>query len=187
MAVHLLQAAAERAGLRVRILYANLLFAALSGEKLYDAVCYGRYGRMWGERIFAAAAFGLPHLGYEIEKLREQMANRDETKDPQVAFEDLAALEQEAGPFCSALGGRFAGRRFHVVGASTTFQQTAASAALLAEVKRVHPSAITVIGGANCEGEMAKGIASLGAPIDYIFSGECESVLPDFLRRAVAD
>jgi ribosomal peptide maturation radical SAM protein 1 len=73
-----------------------------------------------------------------------------------------------------------------VVGATTTFHQTAASAALLAQVKRARPAAITVLGGANCEGEMARGIASLGAPIDYIFSGECESIFPDFLRRAAA-
>jgi len=33
---------------------------------------------------------------------------------------------------------------------------------------------------------MAQGIASLGGSLDYIFSGECESVFPDFLRRVVA-
>ena len=58
--------------------------------------------------------------------------------------------------------------------------------ALLAQIKRARPEAITALGGANCEGEMARGIASLNAPIDYVFSGECESVFPDFLRRAVA-
>ena len=184
--LHLLQASAERAGLRVRVLYANLLFAVLSGEELYDAICYGKYGRLLGERIFSATAFGLPPLGLEVEKLREQVAKPDPARRAKVTFEDLAALERQAGPFCAALGERFAGPRFRVAGATSTFQQTAASAALLAQVKRVKPEAITLIGGANCEGEMAKGIASLGAPIDYIFSGECESVFPNFLHRVVA-
>ena len=53
LGVHLLQAAAERAGLRVRVLYANLLFAALGGEDAYKKISSGRYGWMWGERIFA--------------------------------------------------------------------------------------------------------------------------------------
>jgi ribosomal peptide maturation radical SAM protein 1 len=186
LGVHLLQAAAERAGLRVSILYANLLFAARSGEDLHNTICYHKTGRMWGERIFASSAFGLPPLGYEADKVREQVASLDPSKVPAVTFEQLAALEREAAPFCAALGERLAALRCRVVGATTAFQQTAASVALLAQVKRARPQTITVIGGANCEGEMARGIASLGAPIDYIFSGECDSVFPDFLRRAVA-
>ena len=186
LGVHLLQAAADQAGLRVRVLYANLLFAALGGKKVYNAVCSWRLGGKVGERIFAATAFGLPPLGLQAENLRERIAKARQSNDCEATFEQLAALEREAGPFCGALGERFAGLRFRVAGASTTFHQTAASAALLAEVKRAKPEAITIIGGANCEGEMARGIASLGAPIDYIFSGECESVFPKFLRRAVA-
>src|SRR5271157_936592 len=186
LGVHLLQAAADQAGLRVTVLYANLLFATLSGDDLYDAICYGNYGGMWGERIFAATAFGLPPLGHQTEKLRVQIASADRSQDPEVTFEQLASLERKAHPFCSALGQRLAALRFPVVGATTTFHQTAASVALLAQVKRAKPEAITLIGGANCQGEMARGIASLSAPIDYIFSGECESIFPDFLRRAVA-
>ena len=186
LGVHLLQAAAEQAGLRVRVLYANLLFATLSGEDLYNAICIGNYEWLWGERIFAHAAFGLPPLGYQTEKLPEQIAKRRQSKKVEATFEQFAALEREAGPFCSALGERFSSLRIRVAGATTTFHQTAAAVALLAQVKRAQPEAITAIGGANCEGEMARGIASLNAPIDYIFSGECESVFPDFLRRAVA-
>jgi len=186
LGVHLLQAAAEQAGLRVRILYVNLLFARLSGEDLYNSICLDCYEGMWAERIFARSAFGLPPLGYHTEELREQIARLARSKDAEGTFERFAALERLAGPFCAALGERLAALPMHVVGATTTFQQTAASVALLAQVKRARPDVLTVIGGANCEGEMARGITSLGAPIDYVFSGECESVFPDFLRRVVA-
>jgi hypothetical protein len=77
LAVHLLQAIAEQAGLRARILYANLLFAVMAGENLYATPCSGYYGWMWGERLFAATAFGLPHLGYRTEELRKQIASLD--------------------------------------------------------------------------------------------------------------
>lgn len=184
LGVHLLQAAAEKAGFRVPVLYANLLFALLSGENLYNAICKANYRWMWGERIFAASAFGLPSLGYQTEKLREQVSDPDNKRS--ATFEDLVALEREADPFCSEFGRRLAALPFRVAGASTTFQQTAASIALLAEIKRARPEVTTIIGGANCEGEMARGIASLEAPIDYIFSGECDSAFPDFLRQVVS-
>jgi ribosomal peptide maturation radical SAM protein 1 len=186
LGVHLLQAAAEQAGLRVRILYANLLFASMGGEDLYNAISHSNYGWMWGERIFTRTAFGLPPLGYQAEILHDQIAGMGQPQHGEITLEQLAALERQVGPFCSALGERFSSLRFRVAGATSAFHQTAASVALLAQSKRAHPTAITIIGGANCEGEMAKGVASLVAPIDFIFSGECESVFPDFLRRAVA-
>jgi ribosomal peptide maturation radical SAM protein 1 len=185
LGVHLLQAAAERAGLRTRVLYANLLFATLCGEDAYKKLNSGRYGWMWGERIFAAAAFGLPALGYQSEKLPTQIADTKQQKNVEVPFELFTISESAAAPFCQALAERLAALRFRVAGATTTFQQTNACIALLAQVKRAKPEVITIIGGANCQGEMARGIASLHAPIDYIFSDECETVFPDFLRRVV--
>ncbi|MGA2986225.1 MAG: RiPP maturation radical SAM C-methyltransferase [Terriglobia bacterium] len=184
LGVHLLQAAAEKAGFRVPILYANLLFALVSGEETYNAICKANYRWMWGERIFTATAFGLPPLGYQTEKLREEVS--DAANKRGVTYEDLAALEREAGPFCFEFGRRLAALPFRVAGASTTFQQTAASIGLLAAIKRARPDVTTILGGSNCEGEMARGIASLAAPIDYIFSGECDSAFPDFLRRVVS-
>jgi ribosomal peptide maturation radical SAM protein 1 len=40
----------------------------------------------------------------------------------------------------------------------------------------------TIIGGANCEGEMAEGIRSIAPFIDYVFSGESEHTFPEVLR-----
>jgi ribosomal peptide maturation radical SAM protein 1 len=185
LGVHLLQAAAERAGFCVRVLYANLLFAAVAVEDAYKKISSGRYGWMWGERIFAAAAFGLPPLGYQSEQLRSQIVSLQQKNKPEVVLKHFIALESAAAPFCQELGERLAALRFRVAGATTTFQQTNASVALLAQVKRARPEAITIVGGANCQGDMARGIASLCAPIDYIFSGECETVFPDFLRRVM--
>ena len=174
LGVHLLQACAERAGLRVGILYANLLFATLSGQELYTTICYSPFRRMLGERIFAACAFGLPPLGRHTERI-----------EPSAMLEQFAALERKVAGFCDAIGRRFGARGCRVAGATTTFHQTGASVALLREIKRSSPEIITIIGGANCEGAMAKGIVSLGAPIDYVFSGESESSFIGFLQRVV--
>jgi ribosomal peptide maturation radical SAM protein 1 len=185
LGVHLLQACARRVGLRVKILYANLLYAALSEEPLYNSICYASRQWMWGDRLFAASAFGLPPLGLEVDRLREQIPVGDRTRGQELTIGDLYRLEQQTAAFCSAIATRLARMRFLVAGSTTTLEQTAASVALLTAVKRAQPRTITVIGGANCEGELAQGVASLGAQIDYIFSGECEAVFPEFLRRVV--
>ena len=53
---------------------------------------------------------------------------------------------------------------------------------MLRRIKRLSPKTVTILGGANCEGEMGEGILSTGACVDYVFSGECEKSFPTFLR-----
>jgi ribosomal peptide maturation radical SAM protein 1 len=95
----------------------------------------------------------------------------------------LRRLEASAGEWLDRLADAIAARDIPIVGCTTTFEQTACSVALLDRVKRRRPDAVTIIGGANCEGEMADGIASLGAGIDYIFSGESDETFPPFVRQ----
>ena len=53
-------------------------------------------------------------------------------------------------------------------------------------LKALAPEKIVLLGGANCEGEMAEGILSLGSRVDYVFSGESERTFPAFLGRVRA-
>jgi ribosomal peptide maturation radical SAM protein 1 len=71
---------------------------------------------------------------------------------------------------------------YKIVGCSTLFQQTAASVAILRGLKALRPEIVTIIGGANCEGEMAEGLLSISADIDFVFSGESEESFPKFLE-----
>jgi ribosomal peptide maturation radical SAM protein 1 len=171
---HLLQACALASGFRVSVLYANLLLAAEIGVGLYSAVSNAPPHAMVGERFFARSAHGLPPFG--------------EPDGPALTLDiDLPALvrvEPRAVPFAEAVAAAVARRPFKVVGATTTFEQTNASLALLQRIKRARPEIVTILGGANCEGEMAKGIASLDPSIDqidHIFSGESDVTFPAFL------
>lgn len=56
LGVHLLQAAAERAGLRVRVLYANLMFATLCGEDAYKKLNSGTNANLQNEGVGFLAA-----------------------------------------------------------------------------------------------------------------------------------
>ena len=100
-----------------------------------------------------------------------------------VDLEDLQDLEPLAAEWVAQLAQEICSRDFKVVGCTSTFEQTAASVALLSCIKKLRPEIVTVLGGANCEGEMAEGILSLSADIDYVFSGESEVSFPKFLRE----
>jgi hypothetical protein len=98
------------------------------------------------------------------------------------SYEQLLELEESVDFFSRVLGNAIAGCGVPLVGATTSFQQTAASIALLAEVKAARPQTTTVLGGANCRGAMAFGIAALTNRVDCIVSGESETVFVDLLR-----
>lgn len=172
LAVHLLQAVAARAGLSVRILYANLLLARRLGEMVYEDLCYqpeaGGALPTW-ERLFAPLVFGPSHAleaaplrlppGLEEAPLREQLLSW---------LEEIASTVAQMG--------------VPVVGCTSTFALLP-SIALLSAIKRAAPGTMTLLGGANCEGEMAEGLRVFSAQVDYIFSGESEQSFLGFLSQ----
>jgi hypothetical protein len=45
---------------------------------------------------------------------------------------------------------------------------------LINYAKGINPNLITILGGANCQGDLGRGLLSLLDNIDHIFSGESE-------------
>ena len=70
---------------------------------------------------------------------------------------------------------------FRVAGFTSTFQQTVASLALAARIKRRFPGVCTLFGGANFEGEMGIELVRSMDCIDYAVVGEGDVTLPEFL------
>lgn len=185
LAAHTLQACARKAGLRVSVLYANLAFAREIGDTNYEGICFGDSTALLGERFFAAAAFGVPSFGRDDPDI--EIAIGDLSSQVEVSADDFRGLEARVPEWCDALvAAILAAGNFPIVGCSTTFEQTAASIAILDRVKAASGSTVTVIGGANCEGEMAEGLLALGASIDYVFSSESEVTFPRFVAQVLA-
>jgi ribosomal peptide maturation radical SAM protein 1 len=187
LAAHVLQACAAEAGLNVRVLYANLLLGAKIGELSYEAVCYAPSGALLGERFFAASAYNVPPFGYDT-GYQNYFDTSPERYDGEVSvnLSELLRLEPEVRKWADDVAEAVTSRGYKIVGCTTTFEQTAASVLLLDRVKQLRPETVTIIGGANCDGEMAEGILSLGARIDYVFAGESEVSFPEFMRRALS-
>jgi ribosomal peptide maturation radical SAM protein 1 len=183
LAVHLLQACARKAGFRVSVLYANMILAASIGRENYNALCFNLpHSWLIGERFFARTAYDVPPFGRDVSQLEADCA----TRDWGIGFPELQRLETKAAPVTEGIASAMVPYNFNVVGCTTSFHQTASSVALLNRIKRKQKEIVTIIGGPNCEGEMAEGIASLSVGIDYIFDGECEFAFPEFLI-SVAD
>jgi ribosomal peptide maturation radical SAM protein 1 len=184
LAAHLLQACARRKGYEVRVFYANHSLARLMDEATYEAVCFAPTSYLLGERFFASVAYGLPPFGRDDPRI--ECALVEVSGKVELSPEVLRAREAQIRDWVGSVASAIAARRFPVVGCSSTFEQTAASVALLNHIKAARPQTITILGGANCEGEMAQGLLSLGARIDHIFSGESEETFPRFLGEVRA-
>jgi ribosomal peptide maturation radical SAM protein 1 len=192
LGVHLLQACASQAGFRVGVWYASLSLAARLGIESYHDVCATPFNLFLGERLFSASAYGRPPLGADHQEFLARHASGarpddqvDDFWQSHLRFSAPALVELEArcAAWAREAAAALAARGFPIIGCSTMFDQTAASLALLNGVKRLRPDVVTIIGGPNCEGEMAEGIASLSERVDFVFSGESETVFVDFLKR----
>lgn len=193
LGAHALQAAAREAGFKVRVLYANLLWAAAIGCGRYDLfLTCGEV--LLGERSFARAAFGTEAWGRNAKEVFEALTSLDQAGRLGMASArlsaDLAERLEEVEPlapgWADELAEVIAQSSFKIVGATTSVEQTAASIALLKRIKARNPAITTIIGGANCDGEMADQVAELDPGIDYVFSGESDLTFPAFLEDFAA-
>ncbi|HSR68642.1 MAG TPA: RiPP maturation radical SAM C-methyltransferase [Acidobacteriota bacterium] len=194
LGAHLLQAIAREQGFTVRVLYANMVLAAEIGIEEYETIYDESLGILLGERFFARLAFGtapLAHRGGDMCSMArdfgEEKAARvdlDYDERRRVDLDRVKRLEGKLDDWVDRLVSAVVERAYPIVGCTSMFQQISASVALLNRVKSLSPGTLTVLGGANCEGEMAEGMESLQAEVDYIFSGESEETFPRFLKDA---
>ena len=177
---HLLAAWAEQSGFRVGVLYANMIFAAMSGEDEHQSLCT-MSEQIWGERVFCQAAYGTPLLGKPSSSNTTCTAHSagDGQSNEWLKFHSMARL---ALPWAENLSKLLVRHGPRVIGCSSMFQQNAASLALLQRVKRLSADHLTIMGGPNCHGVMAEGLISLSDELDYAFSGEADQVFPEFLQ-----
>jgi ribosomal peptide maturation radical SAM protein 1 len=183
---HVLQAVARDAGFPVTIFYANLRFARAIGESVYHHISNSPGGMLAGERVFAHLAYGLDRLGSPCPREEGAPKRTVSGRHPTVSATELEQARAVANSWLPEAAAEVLALGCDVVGCSTTFEQTAASVAFLRRLKQSRPDVVTLLGGANCEGEMGEALVTLAPEIDYAFTGECEDVFPEFLREIAA-
>jgi ribosomal peptide maturation radical SAM protein 1 len=178
LGLHTLQAFARRLNHNVSVLYGNVLFASRVGRSAYESVMLAERELQLGARIFAPHAFGFPLS--ECERVLKCVQSRRAGNAPGAVT--WAKMDAATRHFLEEITRIVRQGNYDVVGCSTTFDQTQAALAILNVVKRKLPEVLTLLGGANCEGEMGEALAEITPTVDYIFSGESEHSLCTFLN-----
>lgn len=191
LGAHNLQACARVAGYSFDIEYANIDFASVIGDVYHD-FCKMNYFLL-GERVFAKAAWGkdvedqFSGTIYNYREIYERDVSpiRFFPNDRELPVEEFKFVESCALEWVDKYVEDLNVSEYKYIGISSSFEQTNATVAILKRVKKNYSGIISFIGGFNCEGVMADGMASLDPDsefIDYIFSGESEKTLVNFLN-----
>ncbi len=185
MALGLLKSALCEAGIPTATRYPCLGFAEAVGLDVYVAICDSKQEFLVGEWIFAEAAFGdcLPDGEAYLEQVLSAPVTRGLLKrsrfgaDPRGAL--LAAREAVSG-FVDQVAHQVLALRPTIVGCTSTFTQHCASLAVLRRIRALAPDVVTLMGGANCEGEMGVATKRCAPWVDFVVSGEADLLLPEF-------
>lgn len=189
---HILKGIAAEKGYTVDILYANILLSSIIGLKHAETIGIQKLFHYWDmitERLFARSAYGMPPLGESPELLSDQkfsisgsgISFTRDYEEEELDLSYLRRLEKECMSFVHETVRAIASLDYNIVGCTIRMGQTNCGIALLNGIKKRKPEVCAIIGGTNCLGEMALGIASLSEEIDYIFSGESEYSFSLFL------
>lgn len=171
LAAHILKGLANQLNVKLDVNYANIKLAAKIGIEQYESIIYSATIELLGEEIFSDSAYSKTRKN--IDSSFSSTSSLDTKKIHEIKSEVADWLEEFINTTDISA--------YDVIGSSTTFVQTCSSVAILNKVKEKYPDKITIIGGANCDGEMAEAIVELSDKIDYVFSGECETIFPKFL------
>jgi len=171
LGLSLLKACLGRDGHEARILYADHDLAARFGVADYSWV-HEDYEALTGEWMFSG--FVRPGGSWDYGYL-ELMISRGTYRPDQT--ERVRQAVGQLAPYLDALVAQILELRPRVVGCSSTFQQNNAALAILKWVKREAPEVVTVMGGANLEGELAEPTITGFPWIDYVVSGEGEACI----------
>ena len=172
-----LKAALGVAGIGSEVLYLNLHFAEDCGVDTNEWLAEDVPTHLLvGDWLFAHLLGGSEPAGAaaHAQTLRAQAGA--------ARWHELLQLRARSERFIAAMARHIHARGAAVVGFSSMFQQTAASLALAAELKRLAPDTHICFGGANCHGPMGPALLQRYGQIDSVFTGNAEAVFADFVR-----
>ncbi len=187
VALGLLQATLERAGLVAKSVYANILFASKLGTLAYTRVSLFRPRLAIADWTFSHLAF--PQFVPDHDEYLDLVMAMNEAYNP-VSRNELEQLlwsvRESAESFIEELSNQILEYQPKIVGCSSTFCQHVPSLALLRRIRDLAPEVTTIMGGANCETMMGRSTHALFPWTDYVVSGEADGLIVP-LTKAILD
>ena len=167
-------------GHQPEVIYGNLAFANIIGLAEYDAIDNSYFEQLIGEWTFSRAAFP------EKKQHDDEFFALFSDITPKL-IKQLLSVRESAETYIKTLSNDILKHSPKIVACTSTFQQNCASLALLREIKKQSPNTITILGGANCESVMGQTISENFDWVDYVFSGECDAVIGEFVDKIIND
>lgn len=181
----LLKAQLENAGIPAGVRYSNLRFASDVGWDVFGMLLRGEPSHFLGDWSFGEAAF--PEFEAKPPWIDEKpSAGSFYDVAPSQFEEAMRLLRRYAGWFVHNEAERILARGPRIVGCSSTFEQHVPSLALLRAIKRLDPTVVTVIGGANCEMQMGWATLREFPWVDFVASGEADESIVPFCESILA-
>lgn len=183
LALGILKACLNGSGIRCLVDYANLRFSERVGRGMPEP---SYLSRLLGEWVFSAAAFPdrptAPAEDLITVGVKQKAYLNPEDFGNRHLLEALENLRHFAIAFVDEVARDVLRHSPRIVGCSSTFEQQCASLALLRRVKELDPSVTTMLGGANCEGEMGWTALKEFPWLDYVVSGEADELFLPLCR-----
>lgn len=179
LALGLLETYISEFGHKVATLHANIEFATKIGLIEYQTINDSFHECLLGEWTFSAVAF--PEKKTDDNAFFALFADITPIEKQQ-----LIKVRQQCHSYIDELAQTIINKQPKIVGCTSTFQQNCASLALLRAIKKRNPKVITMMGGANCEGVMGQQISDSFPWVDYVFSGECDDVIGEFIDNLLS-
>lgn len=187
----ILAPACRKLGVSARVHYANLSFAARFGFEACVRIAGSR--TLLGEAIFLGMAF--PERADRLDRLLDMLKEdaeadaklRQLVRPPSASDEQVARVVREIPDYIRETAARLVAGCPRIVGFSTMVQQTMASIAIAREVKRLDPTILTVLGGANAAEPIGSALLELTDVFDFVFSGESDVEFPRFCKAYIED
>jgi len=201
LALGILQARLNAAGISAKCRHFTLDYAALVGYELYDRVATGfpRTTDLLGEWIFSHAiwpkssATQKEYLAqiFAVDESSFDHAGDGATRSESAAkrlqvIERISWLAANVREFVDYAASEILSFSPKIVGFTTVFQQNLATIAVAARLRELEPSLTIVLGGANCEGPMGQQLARSFPFIDLMISGEADLVIVPLVESVLA-
>ena len=172
-------------GAGAEVLHANLEFTDWITERTefapedYQFYSLSSYFLGCGDWVFSSALYDDPTWR------DEEFATAMKGKLRKSRLHMSRELHRQAPEFVEMMARRIVEYAPDVVGFTSTFQQNTAALAAAKYVKRLAPGIVTVMGGANCDGEQGEAVHRNFPFVDFVIRGEGEAAFPQLLTAII--
>ncbi|MFI7323024.1 RiPP maturation radical SAM C-methyltransferase [Streptomyces venezuelae] len=168
-------------GATAEVLHANLAFTDWITERTeftgddYEYYALSSYFMGCGDWVFSSALYDDPE--WRDDEFTSVMTGKLKA----ARMKMTRALHRIVPEFVEMIAQQVVASEPDVVGFTSTFQQNTAALACARRVKELAPHLVTVMGGANCDGEQGAAVHRNFDFVDHVVRGEGEAAFPALL------